>query len=280
MGDDEAERTISRESESDDRAAGDDEAVTEPRSAVEDSTDADGTATADDRAVDDAADSFVSLELELQELDGGPERLTGVAADVERIPAAAVPDGYPLAITTQDAVRVRVRTGAGALGLDDAVDDSREAIYLEWPPSEDGPLSRLLALRDVDPEQFADLHGERVPLAVEDGFLVPRLPPAGPRGSANGVYGILAGLVGNLGVLALPLLGLSGVLTSLPVLVFLVLVNLVVLPLATYLDAWHLLTTTDWDGGPPFWATLAIIPVANVVSSLTYLYSRRTATPL
>lgn len=224
---------------------------------------------------DRAADAFVALEGELQGVNGRVDRLSGIAEDVERIPLTAVPDGYPLSITTDQALRLTVRSSQ----LPADADDLDDAVYVEWPPSDEGPLARLMGLRDIAPDRFADLHGKRIPLRIEDGFLVPRLPPASPRGSPAGQYGILAGLVTNLGLLGAIAFGLAS-LTSLPVVLALALVNLVVLPLATYMDAWHLLTTTDWKGGPPFWATLAMLPGVNVLSSLVYLTRRRSVRPL
>lgn len=259
MSEDEAERTIDADAETDRAHA---RSSTEP-TGFDEVTDADR-----------AADSFLSLESDFRGLRGGPDRLSGFAVDVSRVAAADVPDGYPVTITTDEALRLRVRGEevGGATGVGDAV-------YFEWPPSTDGPLSRLLALRDVDPERFAELNGTRVPLAIEDGFLVPRVPPAGRRGSPNGVYGIAGGLAATVGLLGLVATGVAS-LSSLPVLVALAVLTFVVLPLSTYLDAWHLLSTTDWEGGPPFWATLAALPGINVVSSLWYLSARRQAEPL
>jgi len=58
------------------------------------------------------------------------------------------------------------------------------------------------------------------------------------------------------------------------------LVTLVVLPLFTYRDAWYLRTHSDWEGGPAFWATLAMIPGVNLLSTALYLLARGRATYL
>lgn len=270
MTDDEAERTLASE-----------DPVTDEDRRV--STGAGAANT--DSTVDRAAGSFVDLEQDLQGLTGRGGRLVGIAEDVERVPATSVPAGYPITITTEQALRLRVRSDehggsdddADEVGDDIAVPDS---VYLEWPPGDGGPLARLLALRGIDPDRFADLHGERIPIAIENGYLVPRLPPSGPRGSPTGVYGILAGIATNVATLAIASAGVGLATASLPMLVVLVVVPLVILSLSTYVDAWHLLSTTDWEGGPLFWATLALVPGINVVSSLAYLYARTTAEPL
>lgn len=237
----------------------------------------DRNSTVDGRSsVDRAAESFVALEAELRGLLGGVDAQYGYAEDVERVPASAVPADYPVSIASETALRLRVLP-------DDAVTEGSGVepwVYAAWPPDDDGPLARLMALRDVDPESFADLHGERIPLAVEDGFLVLRVPPAGRRGSPLGVYGVLFGLGVNLAALGLVAAGAGSLLASIPAVVVLVLANLVALPLGTYLDGWHLLGTTDWDHGPPFWAALALLPGINVLTTIAYLYTRQQAEPL
>jgi len=232
--------------------------------------------TDDDSAVDRAAESFVHIEADLRDLSGNPGRRYGLATDVERVSARTVPADYPIRITTDEALRLRVQ------GVDHAehVPEAAASVYFEWPPADHGALARLLALRDIDLDEFADLHGERVPLAVENGYLVPRLPPGGRRGDPRGVYGIVGGLAVNLFVLGLIAFGFGGALTSPLGLLVLAVANFLMLPVATYLDARHLLTTTDWNQGPPFWAALAALPGVNVVSSLAYLYTRENATPV
>ena len=231
--------------------------------------------TTEESSVDRAAASFLALEGELRDLHGDEGRLSALAEDVERIPASAVPADYSIEITTEEAIRLHVRPR----DVTD-IDESLASVYLEWPPSDDGPLARLLSLRDIQPANFADLHGERIPLRVEAGHLVPRVPPGGNTGDPRGVYGVTAGVVANVAVLLLGILGLGSLLASGPVLLALAIVNLLVMPVATYLDARHLLTTTDWDQGPLFWAALAALPGVNVVSSLAYLSTRRGAESL
>lgn len=220
----------------------------------------------DQTAVDDAAESFVSLEQELQGMRGTPDRPIGAISDVERVPATAVPEGYPVRLSTDEALRLRV----GSVEDADTAPDPTQSVYVEWPPSDDGPLSRLLALREIDTEQFADLHGEEIPLRVEKGFLVPDLPAESARGSASGVYGIVLSLV-----LMVPIVVSM---QSVPILgVLWAAVSVVLLPVSTYYDAWYLRTHTDWEGGPLFWTTLAFLPVLNVLTTVAYLVVRHSA---
>jgi hypothetical protein len=219
--------------------------------------------------VDRVAESFLDLE---SELAGGDlsAPVWGQAVDAERIPATDVPEAYPVEVTTDEAL---------ALYLD--VDGRRGAVYFEWAEGErDDRLGRLLALKGISPDRFAELYGQRLLLDVEDGHYVPIVPDEQPRGSARGVYGIGAALALNLLTAALAAIGLGGPLSSVPFVVLWLLVNLLVLPAATYLDAWDRRTRTDWDGGPLFWASLAAIPGVNVLSSVLYLGGRLRATPL
>ncbi len=217
---------------------------------------------------EDAAESFLDLESELTNIDG--DRVRGRAIDVERIPAETVPADYPVTITTPQALALTLELRTG--------EETR--VYFEF---EDGtPEDRLVRLLDrhgIEPERFADLYGESLLLTVEGSHHVPYVPPDGPEGSSLGVYGVGAGLGVNLLVFALAVAGLGNLL-SVPVVIGWLLVNLVGLPIATYLDARHLLTHTDWEQGPGFWAALAALPGVNVVSSLVYLQTRRGSTEL
>jgi hypothetical protein len=47
-----------------------------------------------------------------------------------------------------------------------------------------------------------------------------------------------------------------------------------------YYDAWDLRTTTNWEGGPLFWATLAMIPGLNILGVVAYLILRQNAEPI
>ncbi len=232
-------------------------------------TDAAGDAQAGSREdLDSAAESFLTLE---DDLDAGEVSGTawGHAVDVERVPAGSVPDTYPVEIRSEEAL---------ALALD--VDGDRVRAYFGWDDAPEDRLGRLLELKNIPADRFADLHGESLFLAVEDGHYVPVVPEESPRGSPLGVYGVGAGFGLNLLVALLGLLGLGSVVASAPVVAVWLLANLVGLPAATYADAWHHRTHTDWNGGPLFWTTLAAIPGVNVLSSAAYLLGRARSTPL
>lgn len=215
-------------------------------------------------AVEAGVESFLELESDLQTAG----RVRGRAVDVERVGADAVPADYPLTITTEEAIAL-------TLVVDEETGEET-TVYFEFDGHVGDRLARLLELLDIQPERFAALHGRTVLLDAEDGHHVPVVPPTRPRGDARGVYVILAGLVGNalFGALAV-----AGVALPIPVVLTWLLLNMAI-PVATYLDARHLRTTTDWGQGPGFWALLAVIPGVNVLSSVAYLLTRRRADPL
>lgn len=261
-GEDEAELTREQES----REGGEESQHQDGGEHIADASETDQT-----RAVEAAATSFVELEEELGHLGEGMEA-RGQAIDVERIPVEEVPDEYPADIETADALAL-------VLELVDA-DEQTVTVYFEWPErGTDDRLAKLLALRDVPIDRFADLHGETILLTVTDGHYVPALPEEDPRGSAYGIYGVYAGLGINLLVTASAILGLGTIVASGGFVLLWLVLNLVVLPLGTYLDAWDLRTKTDWDGGPLFWGTLAAVPGLNILVGAAYLIQRESAQP-
>jgi len=224
--------------------------------------------TSTNNDVDAAASSFLELE---SHFGGGtsPGRLRGQAIDVERVPASTVPADYPVDIRTEEVI---------ALSLD--VGGEHVDVYFEFDEDlTDDRLGRLLALKGIPADRFADLYGESILLAVEDGHHVPVVPDESPRGDPTGVYGIAGGLGTNLLTLVLLVVGLGEVF-SVPLVLAWLLANVLGVPAATYLDAWHLRTHTDWEGGPLFWTALAALPGVNVLSSAAYLASRARATPI
>lgn len=221
-----------------------------------------------DRSVDARAESFLSLESAVHPTSDGQVR--GQAVDVERVPATAVPKGFPVDIGTTDALVLTV-------ALDD---DTEVRTYFEFEAGAvDDRLSRLLAVHDIPADRFGDLYGEWLLLTRTDGHYVPVVPAEFPRGDPRAVSGVVAGLALNLLVGALAVTGVAWV-ASLPVYTLLLVVNIAGLPVATYLDAWHLRTRTDWGQGPAFWALLAVVPGLNVLTVSAYLWTRRQSTPL
>jgi hypothetical protein len=225
------------------------------------------TVSEDSRSVDARAESFLSLEDEFHAASG--DHVRGQAVDVARVPASAVPEDFPVTIGTPEALTLTV-------ALDD---DTEVTTYFEFESGvADDRLSRLLAVHDIPGDRFGDLHGEWLLLTGVDGHYLPVVPAEFPRGDPRAVYGIVAGLALNLLVGVLAASGL--VPASLSILALLLVVNIVGLPVATYIDAWHLRTRTDWGQGPAFWAMLAMLPGLNVLTTAVYLWTRRRSEPL
>ncbi len=229
-------------------------------------------ALAEEPDVDSAATSFLDVEDELDRPIEG-RQIRGRAVDVDRVPGSEVPDDYPAEIRTEDALALYLElTGT---------DGGTVVTYFGWPDGgSDGRLAKLLDLRDVPGDRFADLHGERILLEARNGHYVPVLPSEEPRGDERGLYGVLAGLGVNVLLAFAMMFGFGGVAASTGFVVLWLVANLVLLPVATYLDAWNLRTTTDWDGGPLFWAALSAIPALNVVVATFYLIARGNAEPI
>lgn len=261
-----AEGAADAQQQADERAAEDsdaDETVSESEA---------GDVTADAKEeLDQAAEAFVEMEERLGH--PGDSAIRARAIDVEKVSAAEVPDDFPYEITTDD-----------ALALTLVLVDSNErtvTTYFNWPEkAADRRLATLLELTDVSVDRFADLHGKEILLEVEDAHYVPMLPAAGPRGDDRAIYGILAGIAPSLLIALFSFVGYGAVLASLWFVVLWLICTFVVLPVSIYLDAWHLRTRTDWDGGPLFWAFLSMIPFLNVLVVPAYLISRENSHPL
>lgn len=222
-----------------------------------------------------AADAFLELEGELGADDPPREDpTTGLVVDAETVPAGEVPASYPLDATTDSVLALTVETAGGRTVTD----------YFEWPDDgtvdPDSRLGRLLAAAGVSADSFADIYGRRLPLErVGDRYTV-FVPPERPRGSGDWSLGVAGGLAFNAAVLGLAALGaaglaVGGLLSALTIPFFVV--NLVALPYATYRDATYLRSHSDWGQGPPFWATLSMVPGLNVLVSALYLRSRSKA---
>lgn len=232
-----------------------------------------------ERGEPDGVESFLHLEAELAA--GVEGRVRGRAVDARRVPRTEAPDGYPLDLGSPEvlALDLALEPGTGATGA--AGDPDTVTVYLEWEDgATDGRLARLLALHEVDPGRFGDLYGRSMLVRSVDGHFVPVVPAEPPRGDCRGVYGILAGLGVNLFGALLLAVGPGGLLTSGSAVAAWLALNVVGVPVATYLDAWHLRTHTDWEQGPSFWALLGALPGVNVFSSLVYLRTRREAEPV
>lgn len=219
---------------------------------------------------DRVAERFLELESELANSpeatlpDGTVRR--GQITDARRVPVAEIPDEYPGDVGTGQALVLTV----------EIVDAGESQLYMAWPedgtPEADSTLGRLLETLDIPPEQLASLYGEQILVEVTDSYYTLSLPAEPPRGTPA-VTGILGALGGGLAALFAAFAAGSGLL----LLVFFFL-TVVALPYYTYRDSWYLRTHSDWEGGPVFWATLAMFPLLNVLSTLVYLASRRRST--
>ena len=221
---------------------------------------------------DRVAERFLELEAELAAgaeatLPDGTVR-TGRVVDAALLSAAEVPESYPVDVDTDH-----------ALGLTVELESNRQVpTYLDWPENrdtgEDSTLGRLLAGFEIAPERLAELYGRRVLVEVVDGRYTLYLPEEQPRGTGRDIYGVVAGVAASIATL-----GGVGLDAPLALLGFL-LVTVLVLPGFTYRDSWYLRTHSDWEGGPVFWATLAMLPGLNLLSTAVYLRARHSATYL
>ena len=223
------------------------------------------------RPEDEAAARFLELEAELAAatspaLPDGTIR-HGVLVDASLVSTSDVPAEYPVEVTSSRALALSVELDTG----------KKVTAYLDWPadgkPGEDSTLGRLLTGLSVPPEQLGELYGQRVLMTVIDGHFTLYVPEESPRGTGVNVYGVIGTAVASIATL----LGFTLSPGSLLFLAF-VITTLVLLPFFTYRDAWYLRTNSDWDGGPLYWASLAMIPGLNVLSTAVYLSQRRSAT--
>lgn len=268
-GEDEAELTVEADSHGE---TADDSQGTASDNDTKNAEVAELEAQLSDEEFDHAAESFIEVEQELQGVNDSI-RGRGQAIEVEKVPAEEVPDEFPVEIDSENALALRLSM----------VEAEEETIvtYFEWPEEETGDrLAQLLELNDISPDRFANLHGKNILMTIEDGYYVPVLPDEKPRGDDRAIYGILAGLAPNFLILLAGLVGALGSVVSGPFFLLWVIMTFIVLPVSVYLDAWDLRTSADWDGGPLFWAFLAVIPVINVVAVPLYLLSRMNAEPL
>lgn len=223
----------------------------------------DSERTDETTTVDAAAESFLEIE---EELADERELASGLAVDATREPAESLPEEYPLVPSTEEVLALDVELR----------DDRTVTAYVEWDL--DGGLGRLLDHYSIEPGEFARLHGEQLRVRRERGHYRLVVPDSTGRGDPQAIYGLGATFGVTLLGWLLVVAGVGGIFASpLSVLLWLA-VGSLGLPVATYLDGWHRRTTTDWNQGPLFWATLAVIPGVNVVSTLLYLYGRMRAT--
>ncbi len=232
----------------------------------------DDTVSEESEELDAAADSFLEVEQEIDTMAEGMQ-LRGQAIDVAQIPAHEVPDGFPYKIGTTDALALTLEI--------DQTEGKTVTTYFEWPgQGGDDRLAKLMDLHGVPLDRFAELHGEDLLLAVKDGHFVPVLPKDGIRGDDRAYFGVVGGFAFLLFPLIAWMFGVTDMIGSSLFFFLFVLVHLIVLPVSIYLDAWDLRTTTNWTGGPLFWAFFAMIPGLNVMIVAAYLILRGNAEPI
>lgn len=221
--------------------------------------------TEEDAAGDDADSGDESDTARLPE----GLRLYAEVDGVERVPAAEVPETFPVAIWTDETLALRLElSGYG-----------RANTYFSLPDTdEDDRLETLVEIHDVSTP--ADLVGNQMLVDVENGHPVPVSRESERRGDERAFYGVLVGIAPSFLFTLFSFFGLAeAVLSPTPFLMYLF-CTFILLPPSLYVDAWHLRTTTDWEGRPPRWGLLAVVPVVNIAVVPYYLISRENARPL
>lgn len=219
----------------------------------------------------DAVEEFLELEAELS---SGTKRAEtyeqGNVAGVAKIPAAEVPDGYPVSIETREALHLDVETPSG----------ETVATYLEWPAEdeESDHVDRLLDALGRSRDEFANVYGDRVALDSVDGWhgIDPERTAAlrrANRPSADDApdltRNLLAGAVAAGGIgfaLVDTLLGNVGA--------FFVFLSWAAIPAAIYFDADRIETATGWSPNTTRWFAGGLVPVFNVPVGIAYLVDR------
>jgi hypothetical protein len=197
-------------------------------------------------------------------------RLYGEVTAVERVPAAEVPDSFPVAIWTDEAL---------ALRLEFTRQDARASTYFSLPDTdEDDRLATLLDIHGVTSPD--DLAGNQLLVDIEQSHPVPVSRDGERRGDRRAFYGVLAGIAPSFVFTLLSFFGLADAVISLVPFVLYLVCTFVVLPPSLYIDAWYLRTTTDWEGRPLRWGVLAIVPIVNIAVVPYYLITRENSRPL
>jgi hypothetical protein len=230
------------------------------------------TSAEESRPEDHVAERFLELEAELSRATESPlpegAVRRGQVVDAGRVPVDEIPDGYPVDVGRGQALVLTI----------DLVGVGEVQTYLDWPedgePGTESTLGRLLDSLGVEPERLAALYGQQLLVEIVDGSYTVYVPAESPRGTDRAT-----GIAASLGVSLAALLGsvvASGTLAAVLLVVF-VLTTLFAVPFETYRDSWYLRTHSDWEGGPVFWAVLAMVPLLNVLSTVLYLSGRRDA---
>lgn len=227
-----------------------------------------------ERSAQATIDELLELEEELTSPESGAAGTydRGTIADAAKVPAEHVPEEYPVPIDTEQALRLGIDAGR-----------ERVPVYLEWPGADEQSdhLDRLLDALGREPDEFANVYGDTVALAVSEGWhgIDAERTAAIHGGEAASQDPSLRrtelGLAGSVvaALLALPLAG-SG-LPGLAGLGSLLLVgSWIAIPTLLYVDKKRVGEHLGWEPEAG-WLVAAIFPVANVLAGSGYLVERR-----
>ncbi|NEU55298.1 hypothetical protein [Halorussus sp. MSC15.2] len=220
---------------------------------------------------DAQVDEFLELERELSAGRRASETYEeGNISEAAKIPASEVPDDYPVAIRTRQALQLNVETPDG----------ETVATYLEWPgeDEESDHVGRLLGALGRERDEFANVYGDRVALDSENGWHgIDAERTAAMRGaklaagdeSLDRSRNLLAGALGA-GLLAIPVGVLSEMFAGL-----LLMVSLVGIPAGIYLDGKRLEDATGRSVKTALWTVGGAVPLLNYSVAIAYLLDRR-----
>lgn len=219
---------------------------------------------------DAPVEKFLELERELSaEEKSGKTYEQGNVGDVAKVPASDVPDDYPVPIRTRRALRLTVET----------LDGEAVATYLEWPDEdeESDHVEQLLDALGRDHDEFANVYGDRVALAVENGWhCIDVEKTASMRGAKTAASDVSLDTTRNLVAGAIATGGLGFCLTeSFPTLgPALMMVAWAAIPATIYCDGNHVENVTGWSPETTRWAAGSLFPIVNLSVGLAYLVDR------
>ncbi|MFC4450667.1 hypothetical protein [Halorussus aquaticus] len=222
------------------------------------------------RDPDAQVDEFLELERELSAGRRASKTYEeGNVSEAAKIPASEVPDDYPVAIRTRQALQLNVETPDG----------ETVATYLEWPGEgeESDHVEQLLDALGRGRDEFANVYGDRVALDSEDGWhgidaektaALRGTEIASGDGSLDKTRNLLAVAiaVGAVGLL------LDDAFHSLSEILLIITIGAI--PVGIYLDAEQVKDGTSWSPTPNPWIIGGMIPIANVAVGLAYLVER------
>lgn len=231
------------------------------------------TSNSDPSAYDEqekVAERFMRLEDEIREssstVRSDGEVLKGEIRDVKRVPSEEIPNDYPVDIETEEALGFTIKTSQ----------DKSVSVYMNWfddkTNRKNSLISDLLKMHNIQETQISDLYGKEVLLESENNHLRLKTPD-NPRKGKTRYSAILPSLL--IGYFAL-FLGIQTTIIPFSIgLVMFTITIFLVLPFFVYQDSWKLRNMSKWEGGPLFWATVSMLPIINIFTTLMYISQRR-----